>query len=59
MGRHVKDYKPGRMGWHIEDKNPGRMRRHVKAQFLTLVLSAWFLNSMPKSVVARVERAVF
>jgi hypothetical protein len=45
------------MGRHIEDKNPGRMRRHVKAQFL--VLGAWFLNSMPKPVVARVEWAVF
>ena len=57
MSRHVEGYKPGRMGWHIEDKNPGRMRRHVKAQFL--VLGAWFLNSTPKSVVARVEWAVF
>jgi len=58
MRRHVKGYKPGRMGWHIEGKNPGRMRRHVRAQILTLVLGAWFLNSMPKPIVARAEWAV-
>jgi hypothetical protein len=57
MSRHVEGYKPGRMGRHVEGYKPGRMGRHVKAQFL--VLGAWFLNSMPKPVVARVEWAVF